>query len=61
MLVNDLLKLSNAINNCLINLNIILYCVFSLNIYECQKYHQHQTFYNQLKNHTHVYIVQFLS
>ena len=61
MLVNDLLKLSNTINNCLINVNIILYFVFSLNIYEFLKYHQYQIFYNQLKNHTHIYIVQFLS
>ena len=33
MLANDLLKLNNAINTCLINLNIIIYHVFSLIIY----------------------------
>ena len=34
MLVNEPLKLINAINTCLINLNIILFHDFSLNIYE---------------------------
>ena len=47
MLTNDPLKLNNAINNSFINLNIISYYSFSLNIYE---YHQHQLFHNQPKN-----------
>ena len=34
MLVNDPVKLNNAINTCLVNLNIILYNAFSLNVYE---------------------------
>ena len=34
MLANDQLKLNNATSICLINLNIIFYHAFSLNIYE---------------------------
>ena len=47
MLTNDPLKLNNGINTSFINLNIISYYSFSLNIYE---YHQHQLFHNQSKN-----------
>ena len=46
--------------NFLINPNIILYYDFSLNIYESLNYHQHQYCYNQLKNHIHIHVVQFL-
>ena len=34
MLVDDPVKLNNAINTCLVNLKIILYNAFSLNICE---------------------------
>ena len=34
MLANDPVELNNAINTFLLNLNILLYCSFSLNIYE---------------------------
>ena len=46
---NDLLKLSNAINTCLINLNVILYHACLLNIYKYLKYDQHQYYHNKLK------------
>ena len=39
-------ELNNPINIFLTNPNIIAYCVFSLNIYEYPKYHQHQ-YYHQ--------------
>ena len=35
---DDRLKLNNKINTCLINLNIILHYVVSLNIYEYPQY-----------------------
>ena len=56
---NDLLKplilqtLNNPINIFLINPNIS-YHIFSLNIYEYPKYHQHQCYHNQLKNHRNI-------
>ena len=53
--------LNNAINIFLINLKIILYCVFRLNIYKYPKSHQHQYYHNQLKNHTQIHIDQFFS
>ena len=56
MLANDPLKLNNLINTCSINLNIILFYSFSLNIYKCAEYHQHQYSHNQLKNHTHIHL-----
>ena len=46
ILPNDLLKLNNATNTFLINLIIILYCVFLLNIYEYLKYRQHQFYHD---------------
>ena len=55
---NDLLKLINAINTCLINLIVILYHAFSLNIYEYLKYHQHQYYHTQLKNNKQIHIIQ---
>ena len=39
---NDLLKLNNEIKACLINLNIILYYVYSLSIGEYFQHYQHQ-------------------
>ena len=56
MLANDLLKINNVINTCLIHLHIILYYSFSLNIYEYLQYHQHQYSQNQPKTHTHIYL-----
>ena len=53
---NDPLKLNNAIKAFLINLNIILYHILSLNIYEYSKCHHYQYYYNQLKNHTRIYL-----
>ena len=40
------------------NVNIILYHASSLNIYEDLKYHQHQYYHNQLKNHKQIHLVQ---
>ena len=64
---NDLTKITavktfnNPINIFIINPNIILYRVFSLNIYEYPKYQQHQYYHNRLKNHRHIRVIQFLS
>ena len=49
--------LNNSIKFFVINPNIISYCVFSLDIYEYPKYHQHQYYYNQLKNHRYINII----
>ena len=57
MLGNDPLKLNNSINTCLINLNIILFCVFSFNIHKYPKYNKYQYYHNQLKNHRHNRII----
>ena len=46
-IAKDLLKLNNALDTCLIDLNIILYHAFPLNIYEHIKCHQHQYYHNQ--------------
>ena len=59
MLANHPLKFNNAINTCLINLNIISYHAFLLNIYEYPRNHQYQ--YYQLKNHTYICVVRFFS
>ena len=53
----DLLKLDNAINTYLINLNITLYPAFLVNIYEYLKYHHNQYYHNQPQNHIHIHIV----
>ena len=57
-ILQHLLQITNAINTCLINLNIILYHAPSLNIYEDPKYHQDQYYHNQLKNHKQIHLVQ---
>ena len=54
----DSLKLNNQICPYLLNLNIILHHAFSLNIYEHLKYHQHQYYDNQLKNHRRFLTIQ---
>lgn len=41
---------NNPINTFFVNPKILLYCVFSLNIYEHPKHHQRQYYHNQLKN-----------
>ena len=61
MLAIDPLKPNNALNTCLVDLNIITYHAFSLNIYEYVKYCQHQYYHNQLKNHRHIRIRQYFS
>ena len=53
--------LINPINNFLINPNIILYCIFSLNIYEYPKHHEHQYYHNRIKNHRDILIIQSFS
>ena len=54
----DPLKFNNAINICLINLNLVLYNSLLLGIYKYLKYDQHQYYHNQLKNHRHIHIIQ---
>ena len=54
----DPIKFNNTINTSLINSNIILYHVLSLNIYENLKYHQHQYYHNQHKIYIHVHLIQ---
>ena len=54
MLANDPIKSNNAINTCLINLNIILFFAFSLNIYEYPKHRQLQ---NSQKNYSNIHII----
>ena len=51
----DILKLYGR-NTPLINLNIVLYYDFSLNMYECLKYH-HQYYHKQLENHRYIHII----
>ena len=53
---NDPRKLNNPIITCLFNLNITLDYVFSLNIYEYQKYLHHQFYHNQMKKIIHVFV-----
>ena len=55
---NDLPNLNNPIK--FFNINIILHHAFSLNAYEYPRYHQHQYYHNQLKNHTHSHIVFYM-
>ena len=57
MFANNPLKLNNVINTCLINPNVTLYCSFLLNIYEYLEHYQHQYYYNQPKNDTHIHLV----
>ena len=54
-MANDPPKLNNVINIFLINLNITLYHAFLINIYEYLKRNQHQYYYNQFKNRTHIH------
>ena len=73
MLGSGKVKLNNAINTYLTNLNIILYNALVLNIYiylatrldvsrqniyGYPKYHEHQCYHGQLKNHRHIPIIQ---
>ena len=53
--------LDNPIKILFLNLDIISYRVFSLNIYEYPKYQQHQYYHNRLKNHRHIRIIQSFS
>ena len=73
MLGSGKVKLNDAINTYLTNLNIILYNALVLNIYiylatrldvsgqniyGYPKYHQHQCYHGQHKNHRHIPIIQ---
>ena len=51
---------SNPINIFSINSNI-LYCAFSLNMYEYPKHYEHQYYHNQLKNHGHPVFFHIIS
>ena len=55
MLANEPLKLDNGVSIFSINLNIVLYQVFLLNVYKYPKYHQHQCCHILLKNYRHPY------
>ena len=57
---NDLLKLSNTMKACLINLNI-LYFSFSLNIHEYRVYLLFQLHYEQVRNHKQCHLMKFHS
>ena len=53
---NHLLKLNKVRNTYFINVKIILYHVFSLNICDYSEYYQHQYYHNQLKNRTYIHL-----
>ena len=56
----ELLKLSNAINTCLIKLYNILYYALPLNTCDCLISHIYQWKFNRQKNHTHFHLKIFL-